>query len=146
MNHRRRPARPARNRPPKRKPNPARPVDVDPARLAAVDTLRAVRERDAYANLALPALLQQRQITGRDAALATELTALGGDVTETDDGLEIRPAPLHGGRFHTYADHRMAHAAVIAGLAVPGVLVEDIATTAKTFPGFARAWSSLAGG
>ncbi|KEI44826.1 RsmB/NOP family class I SAM-dependent RNA methyltransferase [Saccharopolyspora rectivirgula] len=74
MNHRRRPARPARNRPPKRKPNPARPVDVDPARLAAVDTLRAVRERDAYANLALPALLQQRQITGRDAALATELT------------------------------------------------------------------------
>ena len=74
MNHRRRPARPARNRPPKRKPNPARPVDVDPARLAAVDTLRAVRERDSYANLALPALLQQRQITGRDAALATELT------------------------------------------------------------------------
>nr|WP_228046065.1 RsmB/NOP family class I SAM-dependent RNA methyltransferase [Saccharopolyspora sp. HNM0983] len=42
--------------------------------MAAVETLRAVRERDAYANLALPPLLKQRAITGRDAALATELT------------------------------------------------------------------------
>ncbi|GAB2754611.1 transcription antitermination factor NusB [Salinifilum aidingensis] len=47
--------------------------EKDPARLAALDTLRAVRERDAYANLALPNLLRQRNITGRDAALATEL-------------------------------------------------------------------------
>jgi 16S rRNA (cytosine967-C5)-methyltransferase len=36
--------------------------------------LRAIRERDAYANLALPELLRARRITGRDAALATELT------------------------------------------------------------------------
>jgi len=35
--------------------------------------LRAVSERDAYANLALPALLAERGITGRDAAFATEL-------------------------------------------------------------------------
>jgi 16S rRNA (cytosine967-C5)-methyltransferase len=45
----------------------------DPARQAALDTLRAVRERDAYANLVLPGLLRARRITGRDAALATEL-------------------------------------------------------------------------
>lgn len=45
----------------------------DPARQAALDTLRAVRERDAYANLVLPGLLRQRRIIGRDAALATEL-------------------------------------------------------------------------
>ena len=84
--------------------------------------------------------------TDRLAALATELRHLGGDVTELPDGLEIRPAPLHGGVFRTYADHRMAHAGVILGLAVPGVLVEDIATTAKTFPGFAGAWTDLVGG
>jgi 16S rRNA (cytosine967-C5)-methyltransferase len=36
--------------------------------------LRAITERDAYANLALPALLRQRGVTGRDAAFATELT------------------------------------------------------------------------
>ena len=83
--------------------------------------------------------------TDRLSALATELRRLGGDVTELPDGLEIRPAPLHGGTFRTYADHRMAHAAVILGLAVPGVLVEDVDTTAKTFPGFARAWTELLG-
>jgi 16S rRNA (cytosine967-C5)-methyltransferase len=54
-------------RPPRRKP-------LDPARRAAFDVLRAVSERDAYANLALPALLRERGITGRDAAFATELT------------------------------------------------------------------------
>lgn len=47
---------------------------VDPARAAARDTLRAVRERDAYANLVLPKMLRERGITGRDAAFATELT------------------------------------------------------------------------
>jgi 16S rRNA (cytosine967-C5)-methyltransferase len=47
---------------------------LDPARHAAFDVLRAVSERDAYANLALPALLRERGITGRDAAFATELT------------------------------------------------------------------------
>jgi len=51
---------------------PRRPLD--PARAAAFDVLRAVSERDAYANLALPALLRERGITGRDAAFATELT------------------------------------------------------------------------
>ncbi|OBG39500.1 rRNA cytosine-C5-methyltransferase [Mycobacterium alsense] len=47
---------------------------LDPARAAAFEVLRAVSERDAYANLALPALLRQRGIGGRDAAFATELT------------------------------------------------------------------------
>jgi 16S rRNA (cytosine967-C5)-methyltransferase len=47
---------------------------LDPARRAALDVLRAVSEKDAYANLALPALLRGRGITGRDAAFATELT------------------------------------------------------------------------
>jgi 3-phosphoshikimate 1-carboxyvinyltransferase len=65
-------------------------------------------------------------------------------VTELPDGLEIRPATLHGGVFHTYADHRMAHAGVIIGAAVDGVLVENVETTAKTFPDFADFWSDLA--
>jgi 16S rRNA (cytosine967-C5)-methyltransferase len=46
----------------------------DPARQAAADTLAAVREKDAYANLVLPRMLRERRIIGRDAALATELT------------------------------------------------------------------------
>jgi 16S rRNA (cytosine967-C5)-methyltransferase len=67
----RRKGRPAEARPPRRRP---RRAELDPARRAAFDVLRAVSERDAYANLALPALLAERGITGRDAAFATELT------------------------------------------------------------------------
>ncbi len=83
--------------------------------------------------------------TDRLAALATELGRLGAEVEERADGLTIRPAPLHGGVFHTYADHRMAHAGVILGLVVDGVEVEDIATTSKTFPDFAAAWTDAVG-
>jgi 16S rRNA (cytosine967-C5)-methyltransferase len=57
-----RPSQPRRRRP------------LDPARGAAFQVLRAVSDRDAYANLALPALLRERGISGRDAAFATELT------------------------------------------------------------------------
>src|ERR1700727_686056 len=48
-------------------------VSADPARRAAYDTLRAVSEHDAYANLVLPGLLTERRLDSRDAALATEL-------------------------------------------------------------------------
>jgi 3-phosphoshikimate 1-carboxyvinyltransferase len=81
--------------------------------------------------------------TDRLSALARELGGLGADVTEREDGLTFRPAPLHGGVFRTYADHRMAHAGVVVGAAVDGVLVEDVATTAKTFPDFAGFWGGL---
>ena len=81
--------------------------------------------------------------TNRLQALATEFNNVGGKVSETEDGLSIAPASLHGGTFRTYADHRIAHAAVIIGLAVDDVRVENIATTSKTFPGFAAAWSKM---
>jgi 3-phosphoshikimate 1-carboxyvinyltransferase len=81
--------------------------------------------------------------TDRLAALARELGVLGADVTEHPDGLSLRPARLHGGVWHTYADHRMAHAGVVIGSAVDGVLVENVATTAKTFPDFAGFWAGL---
>lgn len=82
--------------------------------------------------------------TDRLAGLAREINALGGDVEETTDGLFIRPAKLHGGVFHTYEDHRMAMAGAILGLAVPGISIENIATTAKTMPEFADLWTQLA--
>lgn len=84
--------------------------------------------------------------TDRLTALRTEINNLGGDVTETDDGLVIRPKPLHGGVFASYADHRIATAGALLGLAVPGVLVEDIATTAKTLPQFPELWAQLLAG
>ncbi len=81
--------------------------------------------------------------TDRLAALVAEINALGGDAEETADGLVIRPAPLHGGVFHTYDDHRMATAGAIIGLAVDGVEVENIGTTAKTLPEFPALWATV---
>lgn len=46
---------------------------MDEPRRAAFDLIRAVSDADAYANLVLPGLLSERGLTGRDAALATEL-------------------------------------------------------------------------
>ena len=84
--------------------------------------------------------------TDRLAALAKEVNGLGGDVEERSDGLLIRPRPLHGGVFGTYADHRLATAGALLGLAVPGVQVEDIATTGKTLPGFVGLWTEMLAG
>jgi 3-phosphoshikimate 1-carboxyvinyltransferase len=81
--------------------------------------------------------------TDRLAALHRELTRLGSDVRETDDGLHIRPARLSGGLFHTYADHRMVMAAALLGLVVPGIVVEDVGTVAKTLPGFTTLWTRM---
>ncbi|SDO64155.1 3-phosphoshikimate 1-carboxyvinyltransferase [Pedococcus dokdonensis] len=78
--------------------------------------------------------------TDRLAALATELGACGAAVTETDDGLRIAPGTLTGRRFHTYADHRMVMAGAVLGLRVPGLVVEDPGTVAKTLPEFVDLW------
>ncbi|CAN5615432.1 3-phosphoshikimate 1-carboxyvinyltransferase [soil metagenome] len=81
--------------------------------------------------------------TDRLAALATEINGLGGDVTETEDGLVIRPAPLHGGPWRSYEDHRIATAGAIIGLVTASVEIDDIATTAKTLPQFVELWDEM---
>ena len=84
--------------------------------------------------------------TDRLAALRTEINALGGNCTETPDGLLITAEPLHPGTWHSYADHRMAMAGAIVGLRVPGLAVDDIATTAKTLPEFPQLWADMLNG
>ncbi len=84
--------------------------------------------------------------TDRIGALARELTGLGAEVEELEDGLAIYPKALRGGVFETYADHRMAHAAAIIGLLVPGIEVTDVACTSKTMPEFPQLWADLVGG
>jgi 3-phosphoshikimate 1-carboxyvinyltransferase len=81
--------------------------------------------------------------TDRLAALAAELTALGGRVTELDDGLAFEPAELHGGPWRSYQDHRMATTGALIGLVVDGIEVDDIATTAKTLPEFPQLWGDM---
>ena len=84
--------------------------------------------------------------TDRLNALERELTALGARVSQTEDGLLIDPAPLSGGVWHSYADHRMATAGAVLGLRTEGIEVENIATTAKTLPDFADRWTRMVQG
>ena len=81
--------------------------------------------------------------TDRLSALVSEINSLGGNATETDDGMIIKPAKLHGGLWKTYEDHRMATAGAIIGLRVPGVEIEDISVTAKTIPEFVLLWEQM---
>lgn len=86
--------------------------------------------------------------TDRLAALTREINSLGGSVVEEETSLRITPAGkfgegLHSGTFHTYDDHRLATAGAVIGLAVPGIEVENIATTRKTLPDFPGLWQSL---
>jgi 3-phosphoshikimate 1-carboxyvinyltransferase len=87
--------------------------------------------------------------TDRLAALAKEVNALGGDITELPDGLRIRPRPLRAqaadGPFDSYDDHRMVMAAAVLGLVVPGLRVVNAQTAAKTFPGFTGVWAEMLG-
>jgi len=83
--------------------------------------------------------------TDRLTALANEINALGGKVTEEEGALRIEPAKLklnaNENLFRTYEDHRMATAGAIIGLALPGLVIENIETTRKTLPDFPGLWS-----
>jgi 3-phosphoshikimate 1-carboxyvinyltransferase len=81
--------------------------------------------------------------TDRLSALVNEINSVGGDATETNDGMVINPAPLRGGLWKTYEDHRMATAGAIIGLRVPGIEIEDITVTSKTIPQFVALWDKM---
>ncbi|MDO5081193.1 MAG: 3-phosphoshikimate 1-carboxyvinyltransferase [Buchananella hordeovulneris] len=81
--------------------------------------------------------------TDRLAALEAEITRLGATVRQLPDGLEITPGPLTGALLRAYDDHRMATFAAIVGTRVPGVRVDNIATTDKTLPDFVARWQRL---
>ena len=88
--------------------------------------------------------------TDRLKALRVEINRLGGSAHELDDGLVIdapvqRAATNAAVTVRTYEDHRMATFAAVLGLRVPGVVVENIATTAKTLPDFVGLWNNMLG-
>jgi 3-phosphoshikimate 1-carboxyvinyltransferase len=109
------------------------------AALAALATPGSVSQLSGVAHL-------RGHETDLLAALSAEINGLGGRCEETPDGLVITAGPLRGGVWHSYADHRMATAGAIIGLRVPGVEVENIATTAKTLPDFPRLWAAMLAG
>jgi len=84
--------------------------------------------------------------TDRLAAIATEVERVGGQCLAGDDSLKFAGMPVAGLQptvMETYHDHRMATFAAIIGLAVPGLQVRDVATTAKTMPDFPQMWQAM---
>ena len=64
-------------------------------------------------------------------------------MTELPDGLRIEPGAMHGGVMATYGDHRMVMAGAVLGLVVPDVVLDGVATVAKTYPRFTDDWAAL---
>lgn len=123
--------------------------DIDLAEVGeltpAVAVLAALASPGSVSRLTGIAHLRGHE-TDRLAALCAEINRLGGDCQETPDGLVITATGLHAGVWRSYADHRMAMAGALVGLRVPGVAVDDIATTAKTLPEFPRLWADMLAG
>ena len=72
--------------------------------------------------------------------LAREMRGLGANVVEYEDGLEISPQGLHGGTCDTHHDHRIAMAFGVAGLKLPGVIIDQPSVVSKSWPQF---WEML---
>ena len=86
--------------------------------------------------------------TDRVAAIAKELPKLGVRVEEERDSWSIHPpssGSCHGAAIDTYDDHRMAMSFAVAGLRVPGVVINDPGCVAKTFPDFWERWERAFG-
>lgn len=81
--------------------------------------------------------------TDRLAALDTDLTAVGADVKQTDDGLVIHPKLLHSNTWLTFGDHRMVTAGALLGLVIDDIELDDVGCVAKTMPGFVELWTTM---
>jgi 3-phosphoshikimate 1-carboxyvinyltransferase len=122
--------------------NSLRGVDVDMNSISdTVMTLAAVALfADGITRIRNVAHIRHKE-TDRIAALAAELRKVGATVDELADGLLIvPPARIAPARIATYDDHRMAMSFALVGLKVPGIVIENPACVAKTYPGF---WDDL---
>ena len=108
------------------------------------------------------ALRNIRQLRGHEtnrlAAITAELSGVGIPAREEGDDIIITPPAVPSGAggpapratgegpvIRSYEDHRMATFGAILGLRIPGLRVENIATTGKTMPRFAHMWTDLVG-
>jgi 3-phosphoshikimate 1-carboxyvinyltransferase len=81
--------------------------------------------------------------TDRIAALVANIRDIGGVAEETPDGIIVTPAPLRGGVWRAWGDHRMATSGALIGLGCEAITVDDIGQTAKTLPEFVSLWQAM---
>lgn len=85
--------------------------------------------------------------SNRIAAMVAELSRAGADVEETEDGMIIRGGrPLHGARFETYHDHRIAMSMAVCALGCTGASeITDPGVVAISYPNFFDTLARLGG-
>ena len=113
-------------------------IDIDMADLSdLVPTLAAVAPFASTATTITGVGFIRAKESDRLGDLATELRAIGADISVTADGLRIEPAgPLHGADLGTHHDHRLAMAFGVLGAAVDGIGVADPDVVSKSWPGY----------
>ncbi len=118
-------------------------VDIDMAdRSDLVPTLAAVAAfADTPSRIRGVGFIRAKE-SDRLGDLCAELRRLGARADDTEDGLIIEPAALHGSRVQTHDDHRLAMAFGLIGLRVPGIEVDDPDVVSKSWPGY---WEMLRG-
>jgi 3-phosphoshikimate 1-carboxyvinyltransferase len=121
-----------------------RGIDVDMNAISdTVQTLAAVALfADGPTTIRNVAHIRHKE-TDRIGNLAVELRKLGAEVEELSDGLRIVPRPLRGAEIATYNDHRMAMSLALAGLRVPGIVIQEPRCVEKTYPDFFRDLAAL---
>ncbi|RMG69273.1 MAG: 3-phosphoshikimate 1-carboxyvinyltransferase [Calditrichaeota bacterium] len=76
--------------------------------------------------------------SNRIRSVAENILRLGGEVQAGEDSLVVKPAGLRGALLPAYGDHRIAMAFSLAGLRVPGVIIDQADSVAKSFPHYWR--------
>ena len=118
-------------------PGKLRGVDVDMGSLS--DTFMTLAALAPFADgpTVIRGIAHTRlQETDRVHATAQELQKIGIAVEEFEDGLHIKPGPMHEATIDPHDDHRIAMSFALVGLRQPGVVISNPACVAKTFPDF----------
>jgi 3-phosphoshikimate 1-carboxyvinyltransferase len=121
---------------------PLRGIEVNMAAMPDLVPTLAVLAAFAQGDTVITGVAHLRhKESDRLAAVAAELTKLGIEARETEDGLVIRGGAPRGAVIHTYDDHRIAMSFAVAGLKARGMSIADPDCVAKSFPDF---WEFLA--
>ena len=104
---------------------------------------------DVVASIATAAALETEGVSamlsaaGGDLKPSRKMSAKGVVIEPEDDGLRITPGTALPAAIDTYDDHRMAMSFALAGLRIPGVLINNPACVSKTFPDFFQRFAAL---
>lgn len=122
---------------------PLAPFDLDMSDISDLVPTMAVLGTHASAECRIRGVgFIRAKESDRLNVLATQLSGLGADISETDDGLIIRPSALHGGSVAVHDDHRMAMAFGVLGTVVDGITIDEPEVVTKSWPSF---WEMIEG-